>query len=210
MEKDVLVAIFGFLGVLSTAWFGYLANKNRKLRTQAESEMRFQQAALSFTDFIEEWGEIHAELKALVSDTCIDRFMILRAWNGSRNPRWMTAVYQYRQGSQDPVSYIHFELDDDYVSRLNHIVARGSMLFSTNGLPPSVIKDVYEAEGVKHSAWFYIASQHLDKNPDCRAITYCSFATHHSESISPSVLIRCRILVGRMKGLTIMPNDSNA
>jgi hypothetical protein len=203
MSETVWVAIIGATGTIIAALLGFLANRKvKQKKEQAEAELTFQHAALSFTDFLGEWSEIEKELESLVSNTCIDRFLILRAWNGHSTPRWTTAVYQYRQGVQEPMSYIHFELDNDYIARLAAIVGRGSIAFTVDEIPDSAVKRVYEAEKVKHSAWFFISKKELTKSPDCMAITYCSFATHQEEKIPQETLTRCRILVSRMKGLT--------
>ena len=203
MDNTVWVALIGAVGTIGAALLGYLANrKTRQKQSQAEAELTFQHSALSFTDFLGEWSEVQKEIASLIKNTCIDRFLIFRAWNGHRTPRWTTAVYQYRQGEQEPVSYIHFELDSDYVSRLAMIIERGSIAFTVSEIPDSAIKRVYNVEGVKHSAWFFLSKKGLANNPECQALTYCSFATHKEEPIPQETLTRCRILVGRLKALS--------
>ena len=185
-----------------TAFAGVCAARRAKReRDQAENEMGFQKAALSFTDFVGEWGEIEKELHSLVKETDIDRFLILRAWNGTLKPKWTTAVYQYREGSQEPRSYIHFELDDDYAFRLSQIISTGSLVFAVEEIPDSYVRQIYNAEGVKHSAWFFLSRKELETNKDCVAISYCSFATHSDEQLDENTLTRCRILVSRLKSL---------
>jgi hypothetical protein len=137
----------------------------------------------------------------MLENTSIDRIMIFRAWNGELSPKWTTALFQFRIGDQKPVSYVHFELDRDYVDRIRHIVERGSMLINVSDLPKSAIREVYEAEGVKHSAWFHVSTSTLE-GTKAKSITYCSFATHSEEAFSPLELARARIFVGRLKGLS--------
>lgn len=185
------------------------ARNERLKREQATREVKFQAAALSFEDFLSEWDEVHKELNDLCNDTWIDRFMILRAWNGHLTPKWTTAVFQFRQGKQEPVSYVHFELDDDYVYKLREVVQRGSIAFAVEDLPESAIRRVYEVEGVKHSAWFHLDSSALP-NSEARAITYCSFATHHDIPIDAKTITRCRILAGRLKGMAVSIRDENS
>ena len=201
--ETIISAILGFLGVCITAGFGYAKwKKENKKAQQAESEMKFQRAALSFEEFLEEWAVIHHELKDLLETTCLDRFLILRAWNGHHEPRWTTAVFQIRLGNQEAVSYVHYELDTDYQSRIREISLRNDMTFSTKDLPASGIKEVYQAEGVKAAAWFLINEDVLE-NSGSKAVTYCSFATKSEEKIPDEVMTRCRILVGRLKGAAL-------
>ena len=198
---EILTVVAAICG-LGTGFFQFKsARKKNKELNQAKDEMDFHKETLSFTDFLEEWNEIHEELKKLTEDTKIDRFLILRAWNGSLTPKWTTAIYQYRQGNQKPIAYIHFELDKDYVERLNYIINHGLMTFSVDQLPESAIKGVYQAEDVKHSGWFHLDKKCLKAKPDCCSITYCSFATHSEEAIDEKSITRCRILVSRLKGI---------
>lgn len=201
---EITVALIGFLGTLSASAIGYAASrKSRRRANQAEAEMRFQQAALDFGAFVGEWDETHAQLVRLMSDTAVDRFLILRAWNGAADPRWTTAVYQLRIGEQQPMSYVHFELDPDYVSRLQSIKGGRPLVFSTVDLPDSAIKRVYQAEKVSASAWFHLQSLKLVRS-EARAVTYCSFSTHEPGGLSEEDVTRCRIIVGRLKGLAGM------
>lgn len=166
-----------------------------------ERELKFQAAALSWDDFVSEWAELNDEILRLIADTNIDRFLILRAWNGSMSPLWATAFLQIRDDGQMPVAYIHVELDDDYVERLHKTVRHGHIVFGVGEQPDGVlIKGIYTAEGVKHSAWFFVSKRELEGS-DSAALTYCSFATHKDEPIDEGTLTRCKLIVSRLKGL---------
>lgn len=209
MELDyteVVVSAIGLLGVLISAWYGYRTKyrgeeQESHRADQAENEMKFQRAALSFAAYLEEWAVIESDARYLLENTNVDRFMILRAWNGARDPKWTTSVYQMRMEGQEPIQYVHFELDADYQSRLREISDRRFMTFAVDEIPESFIKRIYQAEGVKHSSWFLIDEHELEREDGnkAKAITYCSFATHGDEPLTPDELTRCQILVGRLK-----------
>lgn len=167
---------------------------------QLKNELTLQSTALDFGGFLREWGDTHFELEALLNDTCIDRFIILRAWNGRLSPRWTTAVFQLRESDQENFSYVHFELDADYVERLRQVVDKGSILFNVKDIPKCAIRSVYENEGVTSTFWAHLGS-HATVNKDSRVITYCSFSTHNAEGLSPNDIIRARMIVGRLKGV---------
>lgn len=200
---EVIVALIGLAGTLATAYLGHKKLKNSKHKlNQAESELKFQQKALDFGAFMEEWSGTHDDIVSLLENTCIDRFLMFRAWNGRLAPRWTTAVFQMRLGNQEPVSYVHFELDTDYVSRLKEISIRNVIAFAVEDIPDCAIKRVYEAEGVKHAVWVHITSEEVP-NSDTVTHTYCSFATHDDEPIDQNLITRCQILGGRLKGIAM-------
>lgn len=194
--EGVIVALSA-LGGLVFGWFKW--SKERSKRLQAENEIKFNRAALQFPDFVHEWDHIGAELANLVETTEVDRILILRAWNGTLEPRWTTAVYQLRQGAQSPISYVHFELDSDYVDRIRQVVQKGSGYWEVHEMPDSAIRSVYEAEGVKSSFWSHIDSVRTDDHGST-GITYASFSSHEGP-LSPETQTKCRILTGRLKGL---------
>lgn len=191
--------VVALLGVVGTAYFKFASDRNRIQAEEAKQELIEEADAFSWGDFLKQWNGIHQDLVTLCKDTPVDRFLILRAWNGRSSPKWTTAYYQFREGGQAPVNYIHFELDSDYVERLKQICSGFDMVFKVSEIPDSAIKHVYEAEGVTYSAWFEIGSRYKGKS---RLIEYCSFATHGDEAFDKDTLIRCRGIVGRLKGLT--------
>ena len=203
MSDPLYTSIIGACAVVASATMGYLATTRQRLKKeQAENEMDLQRAALDFTGFLSEWSGVQEELEVLMRDSEVDRFLILRAWNGHLTPRWTTAIYQVRRGKQSPVQYIHFELDGDYVERLKHIDANGFMYLDVDSLPESAIKQIYSAEGVTASAWYHLESLGFQGGKS-RAVTYCSFATHDESKLTEDTLTRCRILAGRLKGVAL-------
>lgn len=193
---EIVAGSFAILSVI-------LGNEWRKANTEKrnqEAEIRFQSAALSFEDFLLDWGEIDAGVRDLFEKTNVDRFLLLRAWNGHSDPKWTTAFFQIRDGIHEPVSYVHFELDDDYVNRLMQIKSRGMIHFSSADLPESAIKRVYDLEKVKSSAWFFLDRRTLE-GTNSSAITYCSFASHSAGELSQDEITKAQIIVSRIKGL---------
>ena len=191
-----------------TGFFGVVAEIARRsgIRREAmmERELKFQAAALDFSDYMREWNEINAEILALFKETSIDRFLILRAWNGELQPRWTTAFFQMRSEGQQAFSYTHVQLDDDYVNRLRDTIGSGSIVFSVTDAPPSLIKSIYDFEGVKHSAWFSIDKtflNHPNGKREAAALTYCSFASRNDEPLTDAEIIRCRMIASRIKGV---------
>ena len=199
--SEALVAVLGFAGVFVTGYFGYLQSTSKQHELeQAERELQFQAAYLDFGQFLTEWGETIKDIEQLMEETSISGFLIFRAWNGYLEPRWTTAVLQIRKGNQEVVSYVHFELDNDYVNRLRDINRDGRIVFRTEDLPvDAAIRGVYELEGVKVAAWYQLLNQQIP-GTQSQAVTYCSFATH-SDNIDQTVLTKCSIIASRLKGV---------
>lgn len=205
MWEAIALAVVTTIGTLVTIYFKHKLNRSELEQQRLISEMRFQEAGLSFEDYLYSFQSIDADIRTLFNETCFDRFLLLRAWNGFDNPKFTTAFFQIREDGQHPVSYVHFELDEDYIERLHYIKRHGFMLLKTENLPDSSIKRIYEMEGVKYSVWFYVSRKALLK-PDGRetgsaSVTYCSCATHLDQEPSEADIMKIRLIVDRIKVL---------
>jgi hypothetical protein len=204
MSAEMLTAIGSVIGIFLTAGIAWLKLKiERAGRTQAENEVTFQRAALRFTELVGEWAEISEMVTDAIDKTRLDRFMVLRAWNGELSPQWTTAVHQIREVGQTPMLYIHVELDTDYIDKLRSVVSSGYKRFEVNKLSDdSLAASIYKREGVTDSLWAHLASYHVP-GTESRAIEYVSFATHHPDGFDEETLTACRLMVGRLKGLSM-------
>lgn len=198
---QVIVAAIGAASAVAVAMIGKTRLAQFKLK-QAENELVFQRESLTFPEFVGAWAETHTDLIQLLEHTNVDRFMIFRAWNGVLEPRWTTSVYQLRTGEQEPLAYIHFELDADYVEKLRATVSKGHLYMDVQLLEDSAIKKVYEQENVTGSYWSHLDSLILSDGSS-QAITYCSFATHVEGGLTEEDMTRCRIVASRLKGLAL-------
>jgi hypothetical protein len=202
MSETVIQQLIGLATVIVGGVFAYLkVLKERKYVELAKKELTYRADSLGFHEILSEWNEIHHELRSLIEETSVDRFLLFRAWNGELTPQWTTNIFQFRESNQTPVSYVNFELDEDYVNRLRKTITRGNTRLKVEDLPPSAIRDVYEAEGVTDSVWFHIDSTKL-VDSESRAIVYCSFATHNETPLTDIEITRCRLIVGRLKAMS--------
>ena len=207
MDNEIIIAIIGLIGTVIVAYIQDRAKARtiRKLKhenEQAKFELDISRSAFDFTNFVSEWSELNKEILSLIEETEIDRFLILRAWNGQSSPKWTTAVLQIRANGQEPVQYIHFELDQDYIDKLNSLYINNYNQMNVQNLPNSKIKDVYLSENVKSSLWAMIDKREYESGHF--AVTYCSFSTHELEDITESTATRCKIIADRLKGASSM------
>lgn len=200
MEPIVITSLIGVSGVMLTAGLAFAtAWKERILRVEAQHELRMQSDSLDFSRFMTEWDDTYRDLSNILNETNIDRFMIFRAWNGHLEPRWTTSIFQVRKGLATPISYVHIELDVDYVERLREVSARRPVKFLVSSLPPSVLKGMYDAEGISAAMWAHIETSPVGKKLSS-AVTYCTFATKEGD-IDQSTYARCMLFVSRLKGV---------
>lgn len=168
---------------------------------QATHEIHFQRDALDVTAFINDWGGMLQELETLMAETAIDQFLILRAWNGYLEPRWTSAIYQLHESHKQLMSYIHVELDDDYINRLRAMMAAGPVVFTTGSAgEATLIRGIYETEGVEEAMWAHVETLSVP-GAQTKAITYCSFATSQPGGLDLQARTRANLIVGRLKGL---------
>lgn len=198
MPVEIIVALIGLAGViitaLSTLYFR-LAVRNR----QYQRELRFRADVLSLKIEFYDWNEIQEELRRLMEDTPIDRFMILNAFNGLDDPRWTTAIYQIIEGEHQVVSYVHVELDEDYVERLKRVKRGTNVEISVDDLPESLLKSVYKSENVKHALWYPVRERKLEDSESV-GISYCTFASHNDEPLTDEVKLHCKRISDQLRG----------
>lgn len=184
-------------------------NEKKKLRNQKEKaentiehvkdEINHLSESLQFDKYItlRDWGPISVELVNLLEETCIDRFIILIAFNGIANPRYTSAVYQFRLGPQKPYQYAYFELDADYIKRIHHSMAHDFLHFRVADIPDSAIRSVYQLEGVTESVWFFIDKK--DRGGNRAEMIYCSYSTHDDKEIDAGTITRCKLITNQIR-----------
>jgi len=204
LDKDVLIAAVAALGAIGTAAVGAWGNMHRSRgvvsRREADTarkELAHTKQTFEVSEFLSNWDAFYWRLQKLMNDTGLDRFLLLRAWNGKNDPKYTTAVIQIREGAQQPVSYVHVELDDDYIRRLIKVRKEGFIYFVVNEINDGLIKSIYQSEGVKASLWVFL-SEEAQEGGSVR-LTYASFATHKSEGFSNDEVTQMRLLFASLK-----------
>lgn len=203
-DKDVLIAAVAALGAIGTAAVGAWGNMHRQRSTlskkeadTARKELAHTKQTFEVTEFLANWDAFYWRLQTLMHDTSLDRFLLLRAWNGKNDPKYTTAVIQVREGSQQPVSYVHVELDDDYIRRLIKVRKEGFIYFVVNEINDGLIKSIYQSEGVKASLWVFLSEE--EHEGGSVRLTYVSFATHKAEGFTNDEITQMRMLFASLK-----------
>lgn len=200
---EVIVASITATGlVLAAGIAGYYRVRVLRLKlSQAENEVHFQREALDITAFVKDWDGFVLELKELMATSNIDRFSMLRAWNGYLEPRWTSAVFQIQADDKKMLSFIHVELDSHYIEQLRNVSMSGVLQFKTKDAPAgALLRGLGETEGVSEILWAHIETLTIP-GTETKAITYCSFGTHDPAGIDPQGAARARIIIGQLKGM---------
>lgn len=206
---QITVAAISAAGVIGAAWFAYrakVAEKNALDREQsARRELTVQAAGLDFAAFVSDWEGCERELSSLMDETEVDRFVMLRSYNGADVARWVSSIWQLRRYTDElgrpekPVSYTHIELDTDYQMRLRSVVASGSTVIGdVASLPDCLIRRIYAKEKVTASAWFLLEA--ITAEDGSKKLTLCSFATRREGGFSEGTLSECFRVACRFRG----------
>lgn len=164
---------------------------------QAKAEMKSLNIGLDFAGFVKHLTNLSHKVRKLQLRTNVDRFLLLRAWNGQCEYKWTSAFMQIRSGNE-PVEYTHLELDHDYTTRLKEVQFNGWAYYIVADLPPCSVKDIYEAEGVTAALWILL---HIQTHENGTAsFTYVSYATHNPDGLTRNEIIDCRINADSIKG----------
>lgn len=128
-------------------------------------------------------AEQQKEMGKLRDQTNVERVLILKSHNGDGVPKpgfqiKVTALYQSWEPPFKNVvdTYDGLEVDGEYVVMLDRIRREGYVAFFTHQLPlGSLLREIYEKEGVNWSYIFFIASDRTNWY-------YASLATSQAQS----------------------------
>ena len=113
--------------------------------------------------------------------TKADRFLILIAINGKVEFRTVSVIFeQHKKSTSSAIaSYKSLRVDGDYVQMLKEAEKYDVVDIETNKLKESLLKTIYQEEGIIFSMIKHMTRVKLDNNNDC--LIYCSIATHSEE-----------------------------
>lgn len=209
VTAEVVAGLFAIITtILGLAW----GRQKMELST-VSAELDSKRQSLALRVDLGKWDKVETQMDKLVKGGCIDRILVLRCWNGWRDPSYTTAVYQWRAEGQESVHYISVPLDDGYISRINSMNDDGSHTIDVQAhqdiIPHELIIRIYMSEEVKHAIWFPVASHELNLprylgwlrwfGIKIKAHTYASFATHEDEPIPVQTYQKCQNMVYMMK-----------
>lgn len=203
---DLMLQVIALLAGMVGLFTGVIRYRQEKMnRLIVEAELQTARSSFDFAEILEDWTDIQAELTELFKTTCIDRFIIFRAWNGYLSPKWTTSLYQQRNLDQKLQSYIHFEIDADYVERLRQVHSTKIETWTVSEMPDSLLKEVYSAEHIKSTVWAHVHTRQPTSR--LKGMTYCSFSTSKEGKISKETINKCRIIANMLSGMVMKSEE---
>lgn len=126
--------------------------------------------------------ELHAVMESVVKETGADRFLILKGSNGGGLPKPGSPFFVSVLHGVDVVNgveramakYQQIMADAHYLEMLTEILVRESTYMEVSKMPDSMLKRIYDAEGVRHSIVFIIAKTKTE-------LIYGSIASHSED-----------------------------
>lgn len=113
-------------------------------------------------------------------NTIADRFLILIAINGKTDFNVVNVIFEQHKPSVHKVNaigtYRNVNIDELYRQMLKRTEAEGVVELNVEQMSPSILKDFYEIEGVKHSKIRFLGRESIDEDNDF--LIYSSLATH--------------------------------
>jgi len=115
------------------------------------------------TTSIQDIADVNTTLNSLVSTGGVDRVMVLHTHNGTGRPSpgFPLKVSSLQTATQLPnldSLYRDILVDSVYVHTLCDLIEHSKLKITTSDLPPSLLRTVYEREGITHSRWYWLAT----------------------------------------------------
>jgi len=163
-----------------------------------KNELSFRDEALSFP--LEPWQFMQLEMlldRVMQKGSGeIDRFFVLKAFNGVDEPKWTTAILSIVDGKYVKYDYVRFPLDDHYKDLLKRIRAGENVLLDVDQMVRSALKTVYQSEEIVSSLISHVIDILLSDQRTV-SITYASFASHNYV-LSETVQMQCTLIANTL------------
>ncbi len=201
------------IGVISVAVIGAAAaiyqtiSNNKLLKRNKELDIELAKQKLDAEQNIikydivtnllkfSQYQKIYDAVIKMMGNSKVDRFLVFIAINGKTELSNVTCIFQKYKGDKaelDAIAvYKGLKVDDHYVKLLKKTELEGTVSVNLEELEPSLIKDIYEGEGVKYSRWKFIGRINIDEKND--VIAYCSASTFSNEDYTNQDLLAIKL-----------------
>jgi hypothetical protein len=106
---------------------------------------------------------IYDSMHRVLDETAVERFLIVKAHNSGgiikpNTPLYISVIYEdythpFKSIKDD---YQKLSIDEEYLRMLVSLCNQKSVKILTKDLPKSLLKSIYEGEGVKYSELYYL------------------------------------------------------
>lgn len=168
--------------------------KTQKATEQAEIELRFS---------LDEFAEIYEQVNELIANTKVDRFLILRAENGSTTPDDTTVLHALPPSKTLIFKGdVNFKLDAYYRDMLVETERNDVFHMQTKKMPEgSRLRKMFDNDGVSHANCYFICKYPSLKDKDKYIILYFMLTTTNPKPFTPNEHTRFGVFADWLKHL---------
>lgn len=130
--------------------------------------------------------KIYDTMHKVLETTDVERMLILKAHNGGglirpSTPLYVSVLYEDYDNPFTSVkeTYQKYMIDEHYLRTLNDLCMDKKVVVVTEALPASMLKDIYQGEGVEYSE-IHLLGQ------DRKNLYFCSVASSKKENLVSS------------------------
>lgn len=196
-----VAAIAGAVAVYQTISNNKLAKRNKELDIElAKQKIESEHSIIKYdiiTNLLKfsQYQKIYDAVIKMMENSKVDRFLVFIAVNGKTELSNVTCIFQKYKGDKaelDAIAvYRGLKVDDHYIKLLKKTELEGTITVNLGDLETSLIKDIYEGEGVKYSRWKFICRVNIDEKND--VIAYCSASTFSNEDYNSQDLLAIKL-----------------
>lgn len=197
---EIIIAAFGLIGIVLPSYWAYLEktkNKNKDIII-AELERRLEESKQTCyehelrTAVVEKLlditllGDIQRAVALMFQETKAERFLILIAINGKIDFNYVSVIFEQHKGSSHVnaiARYKNISIDIHYKEMLKKSERIGVVNLDIAKMPEdSLLKNIYDMEGIKHAKIRHLLRERIDTNND--VVIFSSIATFQDEAFT--------------------------
>lgn len=199
----ILVSLISLAGTIyQTISNNSLSRKNKILDIELENKkIELEHVNIKFdvvTNLLRfsQYQKIYDSVIDLMEMSSVDRALIFIAVNGKTELSNVSCIFQKYKNDDSKIDavnlYKKLRVDKHYTNLLYKLETERKILIETSNLEnDSLIKDIYNNEGVKWSLWNFIGRISIDEKNDL--ISYCSFSKFSDEKFNNSDLLAIKL-----------------
>lgn len=174
--KDVLETltplVVALIGGGFTVWVTKIQHERKEKIKEAERLRKDRDDLSMGIEFdLQTFNNIQMAITNVFTNTAFDNFVIMTAMNGSRDFRFISALYeQHSERARISMGatgrYVKFEFDAHYREVLKRLEIAGELDFNVMEMQDSDLKNMFLADGVAGAKMVFVARAKMDEEND--------------------------------------------
>lgn len=171
MDPTIIVAIITFFGTVFSSTLAYKEKvKNKKLSDEISEHKKRADLVDKILD-LTLLEDIRQAVNVFFETTSAERFLILIAVNGKTDFNVVSVIFEQRKVSNSKINaiarYRNLKVDKYYKEMLKDVERHQAIDYQVSKMPEgSLLRAIYENEGVRHSRVRHLLREPIDDNND--------------------------------------------